>query len=175
MKIFITLLLIGTLVLSDAPSDYKSLYFAIGILTLILYYQKDAYDKKYRGKQNNETCEEYLTRIKHETAIKKKEEIEREAREKALNIAADEELKEYIINKYPNNAQFIYQKFKSKQPFIGASQDEIKYILGEADTIDSQGLWKYGDLGPRGGGRKWKYVLRFKKGTVAEIRRSEDD
>lgn len=46
MKIFITLLLIGTLVLSDAPSDYKSLYFAIGILTFILYYQKDAYDKK---------------------------------------------------------------------------------------------------------------------------------
>ena len=101
-----------------------------------------------------------LRKCPHETAIKKKEEIERDAREKALNIAADEELKEYIINKYPNKAQFIYQKFKSKQPFIGANQDEIKFILGEADTIDSQGLWKYGDLGPRGGGRKWKYVLR---------------
>ncbi len=81
-------------------------------------------------------------------------------------------LADLIANKHPSiPSSIVLHNLENKSVFVDATREEVIYMLGQPEQIDSKGQWKYKKLGKRGSGFAWGLVLKFNRNRVSEIRR----
>ena len=83
-------------------------------------------------------------------------------------------LNDFISDKHPSlYPAAVLSNIENKRVFVDATREEVLYMLGKPEQIDSKGLWKYQKLGKRGSGYAWGLILKFNRGRVSEIRREQ--
>lgn len=79
-------------------------------------------------------------------------------------------LEEAVAEKHPNlDPDQVIELLKIKRPFEDATEEEILYMLGKPETVDSQGQWKYQNRGKKAGGYDWGTIIKFSRGRVKSI------